>query len=95
MKSFDAVILGSGGAGLMCAITAAKRGLTVAVVDHAAKPGGKLIISGGGRCNFTNREVGAENFVSENAHFAKSALSRFMPADFIEMVEAQIGRAHV
>ncbi len=88
MKSFDAVILGSGGAGLMCAITAAKRGLTVAVVDHAAKPGGKLIISGGGRCNFTNREVGAENFVSENAHFAKSALSRFMPADFIEMVEA-------
>ncbi len=88
MKSFDAVVLGSGGAGLMCALTAAKRGKKVVVLDHAAKPGGKLIISGGGRCNFTNREVGAENFVSENDHFAKSALSRFTPADFIEMVEA-------
>lgn len=72
----------------MCALTAAKRGRKVAVLDHAAKPGGKLIISGGGRCNFTNREVTAENFVSENEHFAKSALSRFTPQDFIEMVEA-------
>ncbi len=88
MKNFDAVILGSGGAGLMCALTAAKRGLTVAVLDHAAKPGGKLIISGGGRCNFTNREVTADNFVSQNPHFAKSALSRFTPQDFIDMVEA-------
>ncbi|MDD5303668.1 MAG: aminoacetone oxidase family FAD-binding enzyme, partial [Elusimicrobia bacterium] len=88
MKSFDAVILGSGGAGLMCALTAAKRGRRVAVLDHSAKPGGKLIISGGGRCNFTNREVSAENFVSQNKHFAKSALSRFTPMDFIEMVEA-------
>ena len=74
MKIFDAVILGAGGAGLMCALTAAKRGRTVAVLDHAAKPGGKIIISGGGRCNFTNREVTAENFVSANRHFAKSAL---------------------
>ncbi|MBI5247664.1 MAG: NAD(P)/FAD-dependent oxidoreductase [Elusimicrobia bacterium] len=88
MKAFDAVILGSGGAGLMCALTAAKRGKTVAVLDHAAKPGGKLIISGGGRCNFTNREVSAENFVSENEHFAKSALSRYTPQDFIELVES-------
>jgi predicted Rossmann fold flavoprotein len=88
LKSFDAVVLGSGGAGLMCALTAARRGLTVAVLDHAAKPGGKLIISGGGRCNFTNREVSADNFVSQNPHFAKSALSRFTPQDFIEMVEA-------
>ncbi|MCM2303906.1 MAG: NAD(P)/FAD-dependent oxidoreductase, partial [Elusimicrobia bacterium] len=72
----------------MCALTAARRGRKVAVLDHAAKPGGKLIISGGGRCNFTNREVSAENFVSENRHFAKSALSRFGPADFIAMVEA-------
>jgi predicted Rossmann fold flavoprotein len=87
-RSFDAVVLGSGGAGLMCALTAAKRGRTVAVLDHAAKPGGKLIISGGGRCNFTNREVSADNYVSENKHFAKSALSRFTPADFIGMVEA-------
>ncbi len=72
----------------MCALTAAKRGRKVAVLDHAAKPGGKLIISGGGRCNFTNREVTAENFVSENEHFAKSALSRFTPQDFIELVES-------
>ncbi len=84
----DVIVLGSGGAGLMCALTAAKRGKTVAVLDHAAKPGGKLIISGGGRCNFTNREVSADNFVSENEHFAKSALSRFTPQEFIEMVEA-------
>ncbi|MBI2384605.1 MAG: NAD(P)/FAD-dependent oxidoreductase [Elusimicrobia bacterium] len=88
MSAYDAVILGSGGAGLMCALTAAKRGRKVAVLDHAAKPGGKLIISGGGRCNFTNREVSADNFVSENRHFAKSALSRFTPEDFIAMVEA-------
>jgi len=85
--TYDALILGSGGAGLMCALTAAGRGLKVAVLDHAAKPGGKLIISGGGRCNFTNREVSSENFVSANEHFAKSALSRFEPADFIAMVE--------
>ncbi len=88
MKSFDAIVLGSGGAGLMCALTAAKRGKKIVVLDHAAKPGGKLIISGGGRCNFTNREVSSENFVSENEHFAKSALSRFTPQDFIDLVEA-------
>ncbi len=87
-KRFDAVVLGSGGAGLMCALIAAKRGKTVVVLDHAAKPGGKLIISGGGRCNFTNREVGAEHFVSENEHFAKSALSRYTPEDFIALVES-------
>ncbi len=88
VRTFDAVVLGAGGAGLMCALTAAKRGLKVAVLDHAAKPGGKIIISGGGRCNFTNREVTADNFVSQNEHFAKSALSRFTPADFIDMIEA-------
>jgi predicted Rossmann fold flavoprotein len=88
LKSFDAVVLGAGGAGLMCAVEAGKRGRRVAVLDHAAKPGGKIIISGGGRCNFTNREVTAENFVSRNVHFAKSALSRFTPADFLGMVEA-------
>ncbi|MEK7233208.1 MAG: NAD(P)/FAD-dependent oxidoreductase [Elusimicrobiota bacterium] len=88
MRSFDAVVLGCGGAGLMCALTAAKRGLKVSILDHSAKPGGKLIISGGGRCNFTNRDVSAENFVSGNKHFAKSALSRFTPEDFIAMLEA-------
>ena len=72
----------------MCALEAGKRGRKVAILDHAAKPGGKIIISGGGRCNFTNREVTADNFVSANAHFAKSALSRFTPQDFIEMIEA-------
>ena len=88
MNSFDAVVLGAGGAGLMCALTAGKRGRRVAVVDHAAKPGGKIIISGGGRCNFTNRSVTSENFVSRNEHFCKSALSRFQPEDFIAMVAA-------
>jgi predicted Rossmann fold flavoprotein len=88
VKSFDAVVLGAGGAGLMCAIAAGKRGRKVAVLDHAAKPGGKLIISGGGRCNFTNRDVSSLNFVSANEHFAKSALSRFAPEDFIELVES-------
>jgi len=88
VNSFDAVVLGAGGAGLVCAKAAGKRGGKVAILDHAAKPCGKIIISGGGRCNFTNREVTAENFVSANAHFAKSALSRFKPQDFIEMVEA-------
>ena len=89
MDSFDAVVLGAGGAGLMCALTAGKRGRKVAVLDHAAKPGGKIIISGGGRCNFTNREVSSKNFVSRNEHFAKSALSRFTPEDFIAMVESR------
>jgi predicted Rossmann fold flavoprotein len=88
MNEFDVVILGAGGAGMMCAIQAARRGRRTAVVDHAAKPGGKIIISGGGCCNFTNRSVGAENFVSKNGHFCKSALSRFTPDDFIEMVRA-------
>jgi len=88
VKTFDALILGAGGAGLMCALTAGKRGRKVVVLDHAAKPGGKIIISGGGRCNFTNREVSAKNFVSANEHFAKSALSRYTPEDFIALVES-------
>ena len=85
-EEFDVVVLGAGGAGLMCAIHAGRRGRRVAIVDHAAKAGGKIIISGGGRCNFTNLSVTAENFVSKNEHFCKSALSRFTPEDFIEMV---------
>ena len=84
---FDVVILGAGGAGLMCALTAARRGLRVAVVDHSKRVGGKITISGGGRCNFTNLTVGPQNYVSQNPHFATSALRRFQPNDFIAMVE--------
>jgi predicted Rossmann fold flavoprotein len=83
----DVVILGAGGAGLMCAIAAGRRGRRVVVLDHAAKPGGKILLSGGGRCNFTNREVTARNFVSANPHFATSALSRYRPEDFVALVE--------
>ncbi|MFI5363221.1 MAG: NAD(P)/FAD-dependent oxidoreductase [Elusimicrobiota bacterium] len=86
MNEFDVVVLGAGGAGLMCAIAAGRRGRRVAVLDHAAKAGGKIIISGGGRCNFTNVSVSSKNFVSKNEHFCKSALSRFEPSDFIELV---------
>jgi predicted Rossmann fold flavoprotein len=84
---FDVVILGAGGSGLMCAIQAAKRGRRVALIDHSAKAGGKIIISGGGKCNFTNRGASAKQYVSKNAHFAISAMSRFTAADFIRMVE--------
>lgn len=89
MSRYDVVILGAGGAGMMCAIQAARRGRRVALIDRAAKPGGKIIISGGGRCNFTNLSVSSKNFVSRNEHFCKSALSRFTPADFIGMVRAR------
>ncbi|MEK7381828.1 MAG: NAD(P)/FAD-dependent oxidoreductase [Elusimicrobiota bacterium] len=88
MEAFDVVVLGAGGAGMMCALQAARRGRRAALLDHSAKAGGKLIVSGGGRCNFTNRDVSSENFVSQNKHFAKSALSRFTSMDFVEMVEA-------
>ena len=88
MESFDVVILGAGGAGMMCALEAARRGRRVAVLDHAAKAGGKIIISGGGRCNFTNLGASPAQFVSKNEHFCKSALSRFTAQDFIRMVEA-------
>jgi hypothetical protein len=87
MKNYDVIIIGAGGAGLMCAIQAGRRGRKVVVIDHAAKIGSKILISGGGRCNFTNTGAGPENYVSNNPHFAKSALSRFTPADFIHMVK--------
>jgi predicted Rossmann fold flavoprotein len=87
IKEFDVIILGAGGAGLMCAIKAGARGRRVAVLDHSSKLGRKILISGGGRCNFTNVGATADNYVSENPHFAKSALSRFTPADFIELVK--------
>jgi predicted Rossmann fold flavoprotein len=85
--SFDALILGGGAAGLMCAIEAGKRGRHVAVLEHADRLGKKILISGGGRCNFTNLRCQAENFLSSNPHFAKSALARYTPDDFIALVE--------
>jgi hypothetical protein len=86
--SFDAVILGGGAAGLMCAVEAGKRGRRVAVLERADRLGKKLLISGGGRCNFTNVHCSPENFISSNPHFSKSALSRYTPADFIALVES-------
>jgi hypothetical protein len=83
---FDVLILGAGAAGLMCAIEAGKHGKQVAVLDHADKIGKKILISGGGRCNFTNIHCGPENFISANPHFCKSALARYTPQDFIELV---------
>jgi predicted Rossmann fold flavoprotein len=85
--SFDALILGGGAAGLMCAIEAGKRGRRVAVLEHADRLGKKILISGGGRCNFTNLHCRPENFLSSNSHFAKSALARYTPQDFIALVE--------
>src|SRR5258708_29150564 len=85
--SFDALILGGGAAGLMCAIEAGKRGRRVAVLEHDDRLGKKILISGGGRCNFTNLNCGPENFLSSNPHFATSALARYAPADFIALVE--------
>lgn len=87
IRKFDVVILGGGAAGLFCAIEAGKRGRRVAVLEHADRIGKKILISGGGRCNFTNIHCQPENFISENEHFAKSALARYTPADFIALVE--------
>ena len=86
-QQFDVIILGSGAAGLMCAIEASKRGRRVAVLELAERIGKKILISGGGRCNFTNLHCRPENFISANPHFAKSALARYTPADFIALVE--------
>ncbi len=85
-EKFDVVVLGAGAAGMMAAIEAGRRGRSVLVVDHAAAPGEKIRISGGGRCNFTNIHTAPANFLSANPHFAKSALSRYKPADFIALV---------
>lgn len=88
--NYDAIILGAGGAGLMCARVAGQRGRRVLVIDHASGPGKKILISGGGRCNFTNVNAtsghASERFLSANPHFAKSALGRYTPQDFIELV---------
>ncbi|MFZ0658772.1 MAG: NAD(P)/FAD-dependent oxidoreductase [Candidatus Binataceae bacterium] len=86
-RAFDAIILGAGAAGLMCAIAAGQRGKKVLLLDRAERAGAKILISGGGRCNFTNLEVMPERFLSGNPHFCKSALSRYTQHDFIAMVE--------
>ncbi|MCP8896846.1 NAD(P)/FAD-dependent oxidoreductase [Shinella daejeonensis] len=83
----DVVIIGAGAAGMMCAIEAGKRGRSVLVLDHARAPGEKIRISGGGRCNFTNLHAGPKNFLSANPHFCKSALARYGPHDFLDLVE--------
>ena len=86
-QKYDVIILGAGAAGLMCAIEAGKRGRRVLVLERADRVGKKILISGGGRCNFTNLYSSPENFFSGNPHFAKSALARYTPADFIRLVE--------
>src|SRR5205814_4150959 len=83
----DVLILGAGAAGLMCAIEAGKRGRRVMVLERSERVGKKILISGGGRCNFTNIHCTPENFLSANPHFAKSALSRYSSMDFIQLVE--------
>ncbi len=86
-QNFDVLILGAGAAGLMCAIEAGKRGRRVAVLERSDRLGKKILISGGGRCNFTNLHCKPENFISANPHFAKSALARYTPEDFIALVD--------
>jgi predicted Rossmann fold flavoprotein len=87
MHSFDVVILGAGAAGLFCAGIAGQRGLQVLLIDHASKVAEKVRISGGGRCNFTNRDCSAANFLSENPSFCRSALARYQPADFVALLD--------
>ena len=87
-EAFDAIVLGAGAAGLMCAARAGQRGRRVLVLERAEKPGKKILISGGGRCNFTNIGAGPANYLSANPHFAKSALARYTAQDFLELVES-------
>lgn len=87
MSPFDVIILGAGAAGLMCAIHAGRRGRRILVLDHAPHVGAKILISGGGRCNFTNIGTLPERFLSDNPHFCRSALSRYRPADFVALVQ--------
>jgi len=87
MSGYDTIVLGAGAAGLMCALTAGARGRRVLVLERSNKPGKKILMSGGGRCNFTNRHCAPDRFLSANPHFSKSALSRYTQWDFIELVE--------
>jgi predicted Rossmann fold flavoprotein len=84
---FDVIVLGAGAAGLMCAAVAGRRGRRALLLEHSAQPGRKILISGGGRCNFTNIHCTPANFISENPHFAKSALALYQPQNFLELVE--------
>ncbi len=88
IDQYDVIILGAGGAGLMCAAVAGQRGRRVLLIDHAEEAGKKILISGGGRCNFTNVNTVADRFISANPHFAKSALGRYSPQDFIALVDS-------
>ena len=88
MSQYDAIVLGAGAAGLFCAATAGQRGKRVLLIDHNDEPGRKILISGGGRCNFTNLHTAPDRYLSANPHFAKSALSRYTPRDFVELVES-------
>ena len=88
MNQYDAIILGAGAAGLFCAAVAGQRGRRVLLIDHNDEPGRKILISGGGRCNFTNLNTAPDRFLSANPHFAKSALSRYTPRDFLALVES-------
>ena len=87
VNQYDVIVIGAGAAGLMCAIEAAKRGKSTLILDKANKVGKKILISGGGRCNFTNLYTDASAYLSNNPHFCKSALSRYSPWDFIQLVE--------
>ncbi|WP_421992385.1 NAD(P)/FAD-dependent oxidoreductase [Roseococcus sp.] len=87
MTTYDVLVIGAGAAGLMCAIRAGQRGRRVLLIDHAEEAGKKILISGGGRCNFTNRDVRPERFLSANPHFARSALSRYTARDFLALIE--------
>jgi predicted Rossmann fold flavoprotein len=84
---FDVIVIGAGAAGMMCAAQAGGRGRRVLLIDHVEQIGERIRVSGGGRCNFTNRNVGAENFLSQNPHFCRSALARYSQRDFIALVE--------
>ncbi|TKD53145.1 BaiN/RdsA family NAD(P)/FAD-dependent oxidoreductase [Sphingomonas baiyangensis] len=88
MERYDAIVLGAGAAGMWCAAVAGQRGARVLLVDHNAEAGRKILISGGGRCNFTNIHTAPDRFLSANPHFAKSALARYTPADFVALVDA-------
>ena len=87
MSRLDVIVIGAGAAGMMCAAVAGSRGHSVLVLDHAASPGEKIRISGGGRCNFTNRSASPAQFLSANPHFCISALSRYTAHDFIALVD--------
>lgn len=91
---YDVIVIGGGAAGLMCAIEAGKRGRSVLVIEHNERLGKKILISGGGRCNFTNLHATPDNYLSSNPHFAKSALARYTPADFLALVERHRIRWH-